>query len=169
MLSERNQFLATLQMDVLNWESHPFCHLQIPGDPVVTLSASMERRQQAVSRYLQKIWCTCDYDSDSTSDEDETQSNRQNATREELYSKSNDYNEDHSRAGVFRASSRRNKHNRSRKEAGDHHGHEKGRSESTSFVDGSHLPDNISHLSVASANESTQNELNNSHGQAFKQ
>ena len=135
---------------------------------------AIERRQKAVHKYLHKIWCTCDYDTESGEDDeqspDDPSRRRPNSPREELYSKSNDFNEDHSRAGVFRASSRKKRgaKREQRLSSSDYYAPEenKRRKESTSFADVSH--DNVSHLSVASANESLRSDRNSVCGNRIK-
>ncbi len=131
--------------------------------------------------YLRRIWCTCDCDSDSASEEDnETASSTtlppppaqqpQNSTRMELYSQCSDYNEDHSRAGAFRASSRRKRksHRDKRPPSSEFHEPEEARARPESPVVGPHrLSDNVSQLSVPSGNDSFRGDVN-SYGQTPK-
>lgn len=123
--------------------------------------------------YLHKVWCTCDYDTDSEDGEDDESLAESvkppNTPREELYSKSSDYNEDHSRAGVFRASTRRKKANREQRLSASElyipeENKRRKESASLSIADGSHLSDNISRLSATSANESLHSGRNSFYG-----
>ncbi len=69
----------------------------------MTMSEALHRRLKAVGQHLQTVWCTCDDESDSEEGEEEVNflrppggdkqqpSSRHSSTREELYSKDNDF------------------------------------------------------------------------------
>ena len=136
------------------------------------MTDAIDRRQKAVKKYLHKVWCTCDHDTESEDDDDDAfLADHTNSPREELHGKSSDLNEDHSRAGVFRASGRRKRNRDHRLSSSDYYIPEenKRRKESASLADGgSHLSDNVSHLSVASANESSRSDRNSICGHNIK-
>ena len=140
---------------------------QLTADKPITITGAITRRHKAVQEYLKRVWCTCDFDTDSEGDEDDDESVRKpNTPREELYSKSSDFNEDHSRAGIFRASSRKKRSPREQRHSGSDYyipEENKRRKESASLADVSHLSDNVSHLSAGSVTESFRSGRNSFH------